>query len=69
MIRPFREQPKECIELRVPIPVATAIREQAVRERRSLSEVGTEILARGLRLDPARYGIDAESSHRELVPA
>lgn len=55
--RPFREHPKEDLEIRVPIAIARHIRVKAAEQRRSLSEVGSEILALGLGTDPAVYGI------------
>jgi hypothetical protein len=57
MSRTFRSIRKEGIEFQVPHRLADLIREQT-RGRRSLSVVGTEILARGLGLDPAEFGID-----------
>jgi hypothetical protein len=56
-MKPFREIPKENMELRVPIKIADRIRSAAAEQRRSLSEVSSEILARGLDIDPAECGI------------
>lgn len=56
----FRDLPKEDIEFRLPVELAGQIRERAVRQRRSISEVGVELMAIGLRIDPSRFGIDSE---------
>ena len=57
----FRRITKEGLEIRAPVRLVDQIREKAARERRSLSSVGTELLARGLDLDPAAFGIEAPS--------
>lgn len=44
----FRHQPKEPFRFLVPIGLAGLIRKKAAKERRSLSSVGAELLARGL---------------------
>jgi hypothetical protein len=55
---PFRDIPnKEGIEIRFPPDVAYRLREKALRERRSIAEVGSELIIRGLGRDPADYGI------------
>lgn len=59
----FRATWKQKIQPLVPVSLARAIRVKAAKERRSISEVSTEALARGLGLDPASYGIAAESPH------
>lgn len=53
----FRSVKKEGIEFQVPHKIADLVRERT-RGRRSLSVIGTELLARGLGLDPAEFGID-----------
>ncbi len=57
MSQTFRSIRKEGIEFQIPPRLADLIREQT-RGRRSLSIVGTEILARGLGLDPAEFGVE-----------
>ena len=54
----FREIEKESLEIRVPIAFATWLRTTAAAERRSISEVGSEVLARGLEIDPRTIGIE-----------
>jgi hypothetical protein len=54
----FRQHRKEGLEIQVPPQLASRIRAKAARERRSISEVGTEALARGFGLDPATFGIE-----------
>lgn len=58
MSKPFRELTKESMEVRVPIRLATRLRQVALDERRSISSVLTRTLARGFGEDPARYGIE-----------
>ena len=60
---PFRDIPgKEGIEIRFPPDIASKIREKAFRERRSISEVGSELVVRSMGLDPAQYGIRVPAS-------
>ncbi len=54
----FRSLKKEGIEFQIPPELADLIRSQT-KGRRSLSSVGTEILARGLGLDPAEFGVES----------
>jgi hypothetical protein len=54
----FRQIAKESLDIRAPRKLADQIREKAARERRSISSVGVELLARGLDLDPAAFGIE-----------
>ena len=56
---PFRDVPKDGIEIRLPRDFATVVRERAGRERRSVSEVSSELMLRGAGIDPADYGIKA----------
>jgi len=60
MSKDFREFDKESLEIRVPIDLATKIRQRAVRERSSISRVGTEAFSRLVGDDPSKYGIEAE---------
>lgn len=54
----FRKVGKESLDIRAPVRLADKIREKAARERRSISSVGTELLAIGLGIDPGVYGIE-----------
>jgi hypothetical protein len=54
---PFRDVPKDGIEIRLPRHLATTLRERAARERRSISDLGSELIIRGLGHDPANCGI------------
>ncbi len=53
----FRDRKKEGFEIQIPPELAEMIRVRAARERRSISEVGAEILLTGLGLDHAEFGI------------
>ncbi len=53
----FRSRKKEGIEIQVPPEIAEEVRTRAARERRSISEVGTEILLTGLRWNHGEFGI------------
>lgn len=55
---PFREVPKEDVQIRMPIPLATLLRERAARERRSISEVGTMLVISALNRKPEAFGIE-----------
>ncbi len=57
MSRNWRSMKKEGLEFQVPPKLADLVREQT-RGRRSLSLVGTELLARGLGVDPVEFGIE-----------
>jgi hypothetical protein len=57
MTSPFREVPKEDVQIRMPIPLATLLRERAARERRSISELGTMLVIGGLNRKPEAFGI------------
>lgn len=57
----FRAADKEYLPIRAPVKIADKVREKAARERRSISSVGTELLALGLQLDPASFGIEPAS--------
>ncbi len=59
----FRSTSKEGIEFQVPHKVADMVRERT-RGRRSLSVVGTELLAQALGLDPAEFGIESHPSNQ-----
>jgi hypothetical protein len=52
---------------RVPVPIADAIRMRAFRERRSIESVLTEILCRGMGINPSRFGLDPEPQTQEIV--
>lgn len=56
----FRNRKKEGIEFQIPPELAELLRVRAARERRSISEVGTEILLTGLGLNHAEFGIDLD---------
>lgn len=58
----FRHMKKEGLEFQVPPKLADHVRSLTRHGRRSLSSVGTEILAKGLGLDPAEFGVEAESA-------
>jgi hypothetical protein len=58
---------KETIPGQVPVPLADAIRERAFRERRSLSEVTTEIVCIGMSRDPKTFGIEPGRGRRKPV--
>lgn len=62
----FRAVAKESLHSTIPIPLATQIREQATRQRRSLSSVVTEHLCIGLGIDPAEYGIGVDPAPEEF---
>ncbi len=58
----FRNRIKEGFEIQTLPEVAELIRIRAARERRSLSEVGTELLLTGLGLDHAAFGIESATA-------
>lgn len=60
--KPFRKRAKEPLLLKVPVEFSHLIRLRAVHERRSISELCVEAMARGLGVDPAELGIDAATS-------
>lgn len=62
VVIPFRHLGKEDLGIRIPPLIAQQIRLRAANERRSISEVGSEILAKGLGMDPAQFGIEAQSA-------
>lgn len=55
----FREIDKEQMNAQVPIELGTIIRRIAADRRWSLTKVVTEAIAKGVGIDPARYGIEA----------
>ena len=58
----FRHLKKERIPGEAPVEVIDRLRLRAASERRSLSWVMTEVVCRGLGLDPSKYGIDAPAA-------
>lgn len=56
---PFRDVPKEGLEIRMPIPLATLLRERAARQRRSIAEVGTMLLIGALERTPEAFGVES----------
>ncbi len=58
MSKAFRDYEKESLEPRVPVALANAVRVMAARQRRSISVVVAEAIARAVGHDPARYGIE-----------
>jgi hypothetical protein len=58
--KPFREIEKETLTIRVPGKVADKLRKKAFDERRSVAYVGTRVLALGLGMNPAMFGIEDE---------
>ena len=65
MSRSFREIEKEAIDVRVPTDVALAFRTEALRQGRSVSELGSELIIKHLGMNPKDYGI--VSRKRESV--
>lgn len=57
----FRSLKKERIPGEAPVDVIDRLRLRAASERRSLSWIMTDVVCRGLGLDPAKYGIDNNS--------
>ncbi len=55
----FRELEKEQLNAQVPIELGTLIRRVAADRRWSLTKVVSEAIARGMNVDPAKYGIAA----------
>jgi hypothetical protein len=54
----FRDQPKRMLQVLVPDDIDEVIRRRSgPAERRSLSEVASELLCLGLGIDPGAYGI------------
>jgi hypothetical protein len=58
----FRSLPKEFVPGEIPVPIADIIRIKAAKERRSHASVTTEILCKGLGLDPSKFGIEELTS-------
>lgn len=54
----FRSLNKEQLSGQVPCDLATAFREKAGRERKTISELMSELLCAGLELDPAEFGLE-----------
>jgi hypothetical protein len=52
----FRKQSKRMVRVLVPDAIEDEIRERS--KRRSLSEVATELMCLGLKIDPRSYGIE-----------
>jgi hypothetical protein len=63
----FRQQPKRHLMVLVPEAIDEAIRERAMR--RSISEVATEIMCRGLDIDPSTFGIEPTKRHEPASAA
>jgi hypothetical protein len=57
MPTPFRDVEKEAVLIRMPIPLATLLRERAAKERRSISDLGTMLVISGLSRKPESFGI------------
>ncbi len=55
----FREIEKEQLNAQVPLELGTLIRRLAADRRWSLTKVVTEAIAKGMSIDPAKYGIEA----------
>jgi len=53
----FRSLEKEGIEFQLPVQLARLLRRRA-NGYRSISVVGTEVIARGLGLDPGDFGVE-----------
>lgn len=65
----FRSVTKEQLTGQVPCDLATTFRERAGRERKTISELMTELLSKGLGLDPRSYGIEpAPRKRRKTEP-
>ena len=60
-IKSFRSLRKEGLEIQVPPIIAEEIRLKAASERRSISEVGSELLAIGLGYKAKDFGIGKPS--------
>ena len=61
MSKRFREIEKEGIDVRAPLDVAEKFRIEAIKQGRSVSSLGSEIIIRYLGLDPAKYGLGSET--------
>lgn len=57
--RTFRDLCKERTRLDLPIALITEIKVKGVTTRRSMAEIVTEAVARGLDKDPRSFGIDS----------
>lgn len=60
-VKPFRQQWKEPLQIKVPVELVDRLRTKAARARRSISEVVCEAVALGLGIDPTDYGIEVLS--------
>ncbi len=56
----FREIEKTHLQVLVPPAIDDAIRDKSRADRKSLSEAATEILCRGLNVDPGDFDIEAK---------
>lgn len=54
----FREIEKTHLQVLVPPAIDDAIRDKSRADRKSLSEAATEILCRGLNVDPSEFDIE-----------
>lgn len=61
----FTRLAKEKVSIWVPPEVALRLRLRAAKQLKSSSEVGTELLALSLGLDPGKYGIGATKGHSQ----
>lgn len=59
----FRDHPKETFRASIPRELIDAVKYRAIIEHRSFNEVFTEILCRGLGLDPADFAIGVAAQH------
>jgi hypothetical protein len=54
----FRQIDKDMLAVKVPIDLVTEIRAKSAMERRSISEVVSELVCVALRHDPKEFGIE-----------
>ena len=59
----FRHIEKEAIGLKLPVPIASALRVSAAKTRRSLNDIASEALADHLGLDPIEFGIEPKPEY------
>lgn len=64
----FRKLPKRSLGGRIPDDLEAAVRALAHAQRRSISSVLTELIARGLDQDPRTYGVGSRSSRPAPLP-
>jgi hypothetical protein len=60
MPKEFSELEKEQFNAFLPVKLVTRLRERAARRRWSLARTTSEAICKGMDLDPAEYGIEAE---------